>query len=164
MLTVAFANTSYTISEFDGILHVLFVLSNPSPFVETVEVATSDLGLVFRATENVDYRPGPYYAEFPNGSTSASFSMLIRDDDEVENDEQFFLIISSITNGHMIGYPRQVEVTIIDTASKTYFDVPKFRKVVVMRVTIPIIFSFYVHYAQLMLTVLLESFIHLLLQ
>ena len=145
MLTVAFGNTSYTVLEDFGILQVLLVLSNPSRFVETVEVVTSNLGLDFPATGGrVDYYSGTYYAIFPNGSTSASFCVDVRGDDEVENDEQFFLIISSITNGHTVGDPRQAEVTIIDTASKTYCDVPKFRKVVVMQVSIFIIFSFYI--------------------
>ena len=42
-ITVRFQNTTYIVNEDDGIVQPLLVLSNPSSFVETVQVTNTDV-------------------------------------------------------------------------------------------------------------------------
>ena len=45
---------------------------------------------------NVDYKPGPYYAIFDIGDTTANVSVSILDDITVE-DEKFFICCSNVS-------------------------------------------------------------------
>ena len=121
VLTVRFNSTLYIVEEDVGIVQPLLVLSNPSSFVETVEITTMMRSIIFislfgiGAIEDVDYISGPYNVTFPIGSTSASVDIIINADNIVENNEEFLVNIFSITNNHTIDDPRQVVVTILDT-------------------------------------------------
>ena len=69
--------------------------------------------------EGIDYNSGPYNAIFPAGSTNTSFDIIIHDDTVSEVDEIFNVSICSITNGHIVGNPKNATVTILDTTSKS---------------------------------------------
>ena len=43
VITVKFHNATYTVDEDNGIIRPLLVLSNPSSFVETVQVINTDI-------------------------------------------------------------------------------------------------------------------------
>ena len=75
--------------------------------------------MCYKAIEGIDYNAGPYTATFPIGFTNASFDIMINDDGVLEDNESFFIIINSISNGHGISDPRTNMVTITDTTGKT---------------------------------------------
>ena len=68
----------------------------------------------------VDYNSGPYTVIFPNGSTNASFNIIINDDNVLEESEVFVISIESVTYG-TVGTPRNARVNIIDTTSMLLF-------------------------------------------
>ena len=67
-----------------------------------------------------DYTSGPYSVEFPIGITSVSFDVSINNDNILESNETFDLMInsSSAPDQVIIGSPGQSEVTIVDNDSK----------------------------------------------
>ena len=46
---------------------------------------------------NIGYKPGPYYARFEKGDTTATVSVIILDDITIEEDENFIICLSSIS-------------------------------------------------------------------
>ena len=64
-----------------------------------------------------DYTSGPYTVKIPANVKSISFSILITNDNIKENNETFHLVIDpdSLPDDVIIGTPRQVTVTIMDT-------------------------------------------------
>lgn len=69
---------------------------------------------------SIDYNSGPYTVNFPIGSTNSSFDIMVYNDNVFEDNETFNVSINSITNGHVVGTPGVVAVTIIDTTSKLF--------------------------------------------
>ena len=70
-----------------------------------------------------DYHSGPYNVTFPAGVTSVSFNVMINNDNILEGNETFVLVIanSSLHNQGFIfttGAYDKATVTIIDTTSK----------------------------------------------
>lgn len=66
-----------------------------------------------------DYAPGPYSVTFPAGMTNVSLNISITDDNIVETDEQFFLIIGPSTLPHVIvSRLSQAVLTITDSDGK----------------------------------------------
>ena len=65
----------------------------------------------------VDYDSGPYIVTFPAGVTSASFDIIINDDNVLEDDEVFRLIIDLLPNRVTV-YNRNTTFTILDIDSK----------------------------------------------
>ena len=70
---------------------------------------------------NDDYTPGPYIVTFPAGVTSATFDISIVDDNIIESDESFLLVInqSSLHSRVIQGSPGTVPVSIVDDDSKS---------------------------------------------
>ena len=64
-------------------------------------------------TGGVDYNSGPYNILFPAAETSVMFSVLIEDDDLLEDNETFNLTINPPSEVS-INNPAQVTVTIVD--------------------------------------------------
>ena len=62
----------------------------------------------------MDYSSGPYFVTIPAGETSATFNVTIINDNILENDEDFDLIIvpGSLPNGVTRGNPGRATVTI----------------------------------------------------
>ena len=62
----------------------------------------------------VDYNSGPYSVQFNVGVTNGSFTVMINNDNVLENDETFSLNInaSSQPNGVTVGDPSRTTVTI----------------------------------------------------
>ena len=67
-----------------------------------------------------DYGSGPFQVTFPTGETRISFNVTINDDDIMEEDEDFFLIIDieSLPDGITIGRHVRTIVTIKKNDSK----------------------------------------------
>lgn len=72
--------------------------------------------------KGLDYNSGPYTVTFPAGITSVSFDVSVINDDILENNETFDLIIMSrslpdkVTRGNL----KMSTITIIDNDSKLY--------------------------------------------
>ena len=68
----------------------------------------------------MDYTSGPYSVTFSTGQTTATFNVPISDDNVYEHNENFMLIINSLSlpNGVMLGDPDQTTVTIVDDDCK----------------------------------------------
>ena len=75
---------------------------------------------IFIATEGSDFIFGPYDALFPAGVTRAAFNVIIIEDDILESDESFTLVIDLLTLPRriMIGSSNQTTVTILNDDSK----------------------------------------------
>ena len=66
-----------------------------------------------------DYSPGPYNIIIPAGLTSVSHNILIIDDNVLEDNENFLLLISPILpSGVTVSGNNQVAVTIVNDDSK----------------------------------------------
>ena len=68
----------------------------------------------------VDYNPGPYEIKFPAGRTSAGFNISINNDDLLEDNETFNLIInpSSLPSEVSTSNPVQVTITVLNDEGK----------------------------------------------
>ena len=78
----------------------------------------------------VDYNSGPYVVTFPAGVTHVSFDVPITNDIIMEGDENFNLIIESLSllTGVSVSNPAQTTVTIVDddgNVTYVYFIVVK---------------------------------------
>ena len=71
-------------------------------------------------TGNDDYDPGPYTGTIPAGSTMVPFDIPIADDDILEGNENFDIIIvsGSLPNDVSIDNPGRATVNIIDDDRK----------------------------------------------
>ena len=82
------------------------------------------LNIIFITTKyaigNEDYSSGPFVVTIPAGQTSASFDIAITDDNLMENNKSFNVIIdpSSLPSIVTVGMPGQATVTIVDDDSK----------------------------------------------
>ena len=68
----------------------------------------------------MDYTSGPYTVTFPAGQTTATFDVPINDDNILEGNENFILIInsSSLPSDVTVGSPGQATVNIVDDDCK----------------------------------------------
>ena len=67
-------------------------------------------------TGGVDYDSGPYVITFPAGVTRVSFAVVITNDNVLEGDEKFNLVIdpSFLRHRQTVSNPDRVTVTIYD--------------------------------------------------
>ena len=70
--------------------------------------------------KGVDYNSGPYTVQFDVGVTNVIFSVAVKDDSSLEDNETFTLSInsSSLPNSINVGDHVQTTVTILDDDSK----------------------------------------------
>ena len=67
------------------------------------------------STAHTDYIPGPYFITFGAGTVvNASMNVIILSDDELEDNERFNLILSSLSVSASVGDIDQATVTIVD--------------------------------------------------
>ena len=83
--------------------------------VSSVLLAACHVAMVLIGA-GVDYDSGPYVVTFPAGVTHASFDVPITNDIMLEGDENFNLIIESLSllTGVSVSNPAQITVTIVD--------------------------------------------------
>ena len=126
---MTFDKATYTVNEDTGTVKPLLILSNPSSFIETVQVITTDIttngkvilmgrrfgNVVFHTTGNSDYSPGPYFVFFPVQTTNSSLVIALNDDSLSEPNEKFNISITSFANDFVVGTPKVATVTIIGT-------------------------------------------------
>ena len=109
----------YNISENNGHLQPVLILSSPLSTSFTVQVFSSTddpaigeyiehymskcfiITTLYSLGED-DYDSGPYTVTFPSGVTNASFNVTIIDNGQYENTESFYLIINSFSLPHNI--------------------------------------------------------------
>ena len=127
-----FDNAVYNVDENNGLVQPNLIFSNPSSFVEIVQVNNIDITATGKVNfvmyllhivtiltgEGVDYNSGPYNAIFPIGSTNASFAIIINDDSLMERDEKFNISVVSFTSGHIVGTLGEATIFIRDTTSE----------------------------------------------
>ena len=80
----------------------------------------------YNCIENVDYDSGPYTFTIPAGMTNITFNVrAIRDDDILEENENFYFTIdsSSLPNDITAGSPFQATVVIMDDDCKLFTDI-----------------------------------------
>ena len=79
--------------------------------------------------QSIDYDSGPYTVQFNAGDTRVSFNVSVYDDNILERNETFNLLIntSSLPSGVTVDDPGQTTVTIVDNDGK-YIYVTRFAK------------------------------------
>ena len=136
-----FGHSRYSVNEDSGTLQFVLVLSNPSSthiFIEVFSINIEAVGEYFGIYDEllqvyyvidggVDYGPGPYMVRFLPGEISASFNISITDDDVLEGNERFNLIIdsSSLPNRVTVTTPDHANVTIVDNDGKYVLVIPQ---------------------------------------
>ena len=70
--------------------------------------------------QGIDYTSGPYSVQFNDGDVRASFNVSINNDNILEGNEVFNLIVnaSSLPSTVSVGDPGQTTVTIVDNDGK----------------------------------------------
>ena len=70
--------------------------------------------------KGIDYKSGPYTVKFVAWQNTALFNVALVNDNVVENDKNFTLIIDplSLPHGITLGHPNQTTVIIIDDDSE----------------------------------------------
>ena len=70
----------------------------------------------------MDYTSGPYTVTFPAGQMMVVFSVIINDDNILEENENFMLTINatSVPSGVIRGNPGESTVTIVDNDCKIF--------------------------------------------
>ena len=131
-VTVSFDQSSYRVNEHSGLSQHVLVLSNPSSTDITVQVRDSSstalskkTGIInyiphHNLTGGVDYTSGPYIVTFHAGVTRVSFVVVVTNDNVLEGDEKFSLVIdpSSLPTSVTTSSPAQATVTIYDDDGK----------------------------------------------
>ena len=129
---LTFNQSTYITEESNGLVQFTLLLSIPSEFDINVQVLSID-GLAsgecasinctllspFMACIAADYVPGPYNIIIPAGLTSVSHNILIIDDNVLEDNENFILLINPILPSDVSASgDNQVAVTIVNDDSK----------------------------------------------
>lgn len=70
----------------------------------------------------IDYISGPYAVRIPTNVKVVPFNILITDDNEIEKNENFRLVIdsSSLPSGVVVGTPNKSTITIVDTTKRKW--------------------------------------------
>ena len=127
-----FSETTYSVDEDNGPAQPVLVLSNPSSMNITVQVrddddtATSEwaniiiININCTLTGGDDYGPGIYTVVIPAGMTMVPFNISIVDDNILEGDEDFDIVIvqPTLPDGVTRGDPGRATVTIVDNDRK----------------------------------------------
>ena len=76
--------------------------------------------IIILTGRGVDYSSGPYVVTFSAGVTRVSFVVVISNDNVLEGDEKFHLVIdpSPLPTGVTVSNPAQAAVTIFDDDGK----------------------------------------------
>ena len=76
--------------------------------------------LLTNVTGDKDYGSGPYNVTIHAGVTTVAFAISITDDNKLEENENFGLVInpSSLPSSVIVGNPNQTTVTIVDNDGK----------------------------------------------
>ena len=129
---VMFSNRTYSVDEDGGPAQPVLVLNIPSSMDITVQVrdasgtATSErtniiiININSNLTGGDDYGPGIYSVVIPAGMTMVPFDISIVDDDILEGDENFDIVIvpGTLPDGVTRGDPGIATVTIVDDDCK----------------------------------------------
>ena len=127
-ITVTFNQSSFNFSEHGEIAEPEIMFSNPSSFIISVYVETSDITATGVNTSTCskfksdnDYTAGVYRVTIPVNATLQRMNISICNEIVLEMDEQFSVTI--LSNSHpdnvTIGDPSQAVVTIEDNNSKS---------------------------------------------
>ncbi len=105
-----FAQTNYTVGEGDGFLYATILRTNGHKGVVSVDLSTlpgtAPAGLKYVATSNL--------VTFKDGETSKAFPVQILEEDQVEGNQGFSLLLTNASGGASLLGPTTVPVTIVD--------------------------------------------------
>jgi len=121
-----FSQTNYVVSEAAGYLPVTVLRTNGQSGTVQVNFNTA-LG---SASPGFKYIPTNGVLTFGPGQTSAMFTVPILQEDQVEGNQTFYLVLSNATAGAMLVGPTNLPVTILDddiglSFSSAYYQAPE---------------------------------------
>ncbi len=105
-----FTTGSYKVNEDEGSVTINLVRYGGNTGVVTVEYATED----GTANSGDDYDAESGRVTFGDGKTTATFTVTVHDDNEVEGNEMIILKLSDPTGGAQLGSPILATLTIVD--------------------------------------------------
>ena len=124
VVSVRFDESTYKVSETDGIVQPVLVLNSSTAIKFTVHVNIADISAtVCSDNKTGDYKPETMVVSFKEGTNSASLNISILDDNLLEDDETFILTIdsssvSSLPSNVIVDDPRTATVTILNDDGK----------------------------------------------
>ena len=131
-IKVRFNNSTYRVSESDGVVQPVVLFTNPSSTDITVHIMSTNnkipTGKVnhimqlhhMMSTTGMSYNPGSYEILFTAGQTNASFNISIFEDGIRDDNEMFTLTINSkmLPDRVSTGNPSTSTVIIADTTGE----------------------------------------------
>ena len=121
-----FNESTYRVSETDRIVQPVLVLNSSTAINFTVHVNITDISATICSDNKTgDYKPETMVVSFKEGTNNALLNISVLDDNLLEDDETFILIIdsSSIPNNVIIEKPSNATVTILNDDGK-YIGIP----------------------------------------
>jgi uncharacterized delta-60 repeat protein/uncharacterized repeat protein (TIGR01451 family) len=117
-----FSAPAYSVSEGAGSALITVLRTNGFTGIVSVNIATAPGS----AAPGVRYFPTNGVLTFADGQQSRTFAVTIIDDNIVNGDQDFNVVLSSPNGGATIGMPSQVPVTIIDNDVALNFTSPAY--------------------------------------
>jgi uncharacterized membrane protein YgcG len=108
--TFFFSAVNYSVDEGAGTLNVTVIRSFGAAGQVTVEINSTDGA----AVGGMDFTQVSQTLQFAEGVRSTVVSIVLLEDQEIENDEGFTLRLSNPGNGALLGSPQAVTVVIVD--------------------------------------------------
>jgi hypothetical protein len=108
--TVGFESDAYSVVEGKGKVTLTVTLSAPSDAPVTVAYKTEDL----TATAGADYVARAEELTISAGETTGKVTIVIIDDDEIEDDEMFLVRLGAVTSGNAVVGRDRCIVTIVN--------------------------------------------------
>ena len=115
--TVEFENTTYSVAESGTGATIALTRTGGSAGALTVSVTTAG----GTATAKTDLPGGPYTVNFADGQTTATLTVPITDDTDLEGPETVLLVISSVGPRGSVGAVNSALLTINDDESSVTF-------------------------------------------
>lgn len=116
--SLVLSDASYIVMENAGSMSITVNRIFGSSGVVSVDYATVE----GTALAGVDYVAAIGTLTFLDGVTSQSFSITINDNNFINDDKTFSLVLSNPTGGAALGLPNDADVTILDDESRQIYD------------------------------------------
>src|SRR5262249_10007794 len=122
-----FSAAGYSVNENAGTVTITVLRTGGSAGTATVQYATYDIpDAAAPAWAPGDYRPASGKLTFAPGETSKTFTVTILNDNLVEANETFGVLLKNPTGGATLGTPRNALVTIVEDDTAVEFSQPRF--------------------------------------
>src|SRR5207249_1054415 len=107
---LSFSQTNYIVGEGEGSLPVTVIRTNGQSGTVSVNYMT----VPGTALPGLKYTTTTGALTFANGETTKTFNVPILEENQVEGNQTFSLLLSNATGGATIAYPSNVLATIVD--------------------------------------------------